>query len=47
MRRAATEYLRRSRSKRIAEAYRRAYGKDGGLGKEFVGWESEASWPEK
>jgi metal-responsive CopG/Arc/MetJ family transcriptional regulator len=47
LRRAAAEYLRRSRSKRIAEAYRRAYGKNGGLGEEFTGWESEASWPEK
>jgi metal-responsive CopG/Arc/MetJ family transcriptional regulator len=47
LRRAAAEYLRRSRSRRLAEAYRRAYGKDGGLGEEFTGWESEASWPEK
>jgi metal-responsive CopG/Arc/MetJ family transcriptional regulator len=47
LRRAASEYLRRSRSKRIAEAYRRAYGKDAGLGNEFAGWEREGSWPEK
>jgi len=47
LRRAAAEYLRRSRSRRLAEAYRRAYGKDGGLGEEFTGWESEGSWPEK
>jgi hypothetical protein len=47
MRRAAVEYLRRSRSRRIAEAYRRAYGKGAGLGEEFTGWESEASWPGK
>ena len=47
LRHAAAEYLRRSHSKRIAEAYRRAYGKDRGLGGEFTGWESEASWPEK
>jgi metal-responsive CopG/Arc/MetJ family transcriptional regulator len=47
LRRAASEYLRRSSSRRIAEAYRRAYGKDGGLGAEFTGWESEASWPGK
>jgi metal-responsive CopG/Arc/MetJ family transcriptional regulator len=47
LRRAASEYLRRSRSKRIAETYRRAYGKDAGLGDEFAGWEREGSWPEK
>ena len=47
LRRAASEYLRRSRSRRIAEAYRRAYGKDAGLGDEFAGWEREGSWPEK
>ena len=47
LRRAASEYLRRSRSRRIAEAYRRAYGKDAGLGHEFAGWEREGSWPEK
>jgi len=46
LRRAAAEYLRRSRSRRIAEAYRRAYGTKGGLGDEFAGWEREGSWPE-
>jgi metal-responsive CopG/Arc/MetJ family transcriptional regulator len=47
LRRATVEYLRRSRAKRIAEAYRRAYEGEGGLGGEFAGWEDEASWPEK
>ena len=47
LRRAAAEYLRRSRVRRIAEAYRRAYSKDAGLGEEFAGWEEEASWPVK
>jgi len=47
LRRAAVEYLRRSRAKRIAEAYQRAYRGTGGLGNEFAGWEDEASWPEK
>lgn len=47
LRRAASEYLRRSRSRRIGEAYRHAYGKDAGLGDEFAGWEHEGSWPEK
>jgi len=47
LRRAAAEYLKRSRTRRIAEAYRRAYAKGGGLGSEFEGWEGEGSWPEK
>jgi metal-responsive CopG/Arc/MetJ family transcriptional regulator len=47
LRRAAAEYLRRSRRRRIAEAYRRAYAGPDGLGEEFAGWADEASWPEK
>lgn len=47
LRRAAAEYLRRSRKKRIAEAYRRAYRGSAGLGDEFAGWEDEGSWPER
>ena len=47
LRRAAAEYLRRSRSKRIAEAYRHAYRRSPGLGPEFAGWEDEGSWPEE
>jgi hypothetical protein len=47
LRRAAADYLKRSRKKRIAEAYRRAYGGGGGLGSEFAGWEDEGSWPER
>jgi metal-responsive CopG/Arc/MetJ family transcriptional regulator len=47
LRRAAAEYLRRSRAKRIAEAYRLAYRDSGGLGDEFAGWEHQGSWPEK
>jgi len=46
LRRAATEYLRRSRAKRIAEAYRLAYKGSAGLDGEFAGWENEGSWPE-
>lgn len=45
LRRAATEYLRRVRSRRIAEEYRQAYGGGTGLGGEWAGWESEGSWP--
>ena len=47
LRRAAAEYLRRSRARRIAEAYRRAYDKRADLGDEFAGWEDEGSWPVK
>jgi hypothetical protein len=47
LRRAAADYLRRARAKRIAEAYRRAYDKNSGLGEEFAGWQDEGSWPAK
>jgi metal-responsive CopG/Arc/MetJ family transcriptional regulator len=48
LRRAAAEYLRRRRVKRIADAYRQAYG--GGrtaLDRELTGWADEGAWPEK
>jgi metal-responsive CopG/Arc/MetJ family transcriptional regulator len=45
LRRAAAEYLGRSRRKRISEAYRAAYKAQAGLGEEFSGWEEEGSWP--
>lgn len=47
LRRAAAEYLRRRRSRRIAEQYRRAYAKQSGLGDEFAGWEDEGAWPDR
>ncbi len=47
LRRAAAEYLRRSRARRIAERYRRAYRSEADLGEEFAGWEDEGSWPAK
>jgi len=47
LRRAATDYLRRSRAQRIAEGYRRAYGGGAGLGDDWAGWEDEGSWPAK
>ena len=47
LRRAASEYLRRAHSRRIAEAYRAAYAGSAGLGDEFAGWEREGVWPEK
>jgi metal-responsive CopG/Arc/MetJ family transcriptional regulator len=45
LRRAAADYLRRARAKRIAEAYRLGYATDSGLGEEFAGWQDEGSWP--
>jgi metal-responsive CopG/Arc/MetJ family transcriptional regulator len=46
LRRAVRDYLRRRRGRRIAEAYRRGYAKDRGLGAEFAGWEAEGAWPD-
>ncbi|HKZ32981.1 MAG TPA: ribbon-helix-helix protein, CopG family [Vicinamibacteria bacterium] len=45
LRRAAAAYLRRSRARRIAEAYQKAYGDARGLGDEWAGWENEGTWP--
>ena len=47
LRRAAAAYLRRSRSRRVAEAYAQAYGRDAGLGDDWTGWEAEGAWPAK
>ena len=47
LRRAAAEYLRKRRARSTAEAYRRAYGKGEGLGKDFEGWTDEGAWPGK
>ena len=32
-------------SEEIAAQYRKAYGRDAGLGAEFEGWENQGSWP--
>lgn len=47
VRRATAEYLRRARSRQIAEGYRRAYGESAGLGDEWTGWQDEGTWPAK
>jgi metal-responsive CopG/Arc/MetJ family transcriptional regulator len=47
LRRAAAAYLRRSRARRIAEAYQKAYARGGGLGDDWAGWENEGVWPAK
>jgi metal-responsive CopG/Arc/MetJ family transcriptional regulator len=46
LRRAAAAYLKLRRSRRIAEAYERAYA-GGGLDERFEGWEREGQWPER
>jgi metal-responsive CopG/Arc/MetJ family transcriptional regulator len=47
LRRAAAEYLRKGRKRRIAEQYSKAYGDQSGLGAEFDGWEGEGTWPKQ
>jgi metal-responsive CopG/Arc/MetJ family transcriptional regulator len=47
LRRAVAEYLRRRRRYAVAESYRRAYGKEPGLGKEFEDWEDQGTWPDE
>jgi metal-responsive CopG/Arc/MetJ family transcriptional regulator len=47
LRRAAAEYLRRSRSRRIAEQYRQAYSGEAQVSEELEGWASEGAWPEE
>jgi metal-responsive CopG/Arc/MetJ family transcriptional regulator len=47
LRQAAAEYLRRSRARRIAEQYRKAYASESSPGAEFAGWEEEGVWPEE
>ncbi len=45
LRRAVKEYIRRRRRRSIADQYRQAYGKEGGLGEEYKGWEEQGEWP--
>jgi metal-responsive CopG/Arc/MetJ family transcriptional regulator len=45
-RRAAAEYLARSRRQAIAAAYTRAYG-DSDPERELGGWSEEGVWPER
>lgn len=47
LRRAAIDYLKRRQTRRIEDEYRRAYGRERGLGDEFAGWEGQGAWPEK
>jgi metal-responsive CopG/Arc/MetJ family transcriptional regulator len=45
LRRAAAEYLRRKRSQRITDQYRKAYAQV--TADDFEGWEDEGVWPSK
>lgn len=45
LRRAAAAYLKASRARATADAYRRAYG-DGKPADELDGWADEGAWPE-
>ena len=47
LRRAAAEYLRKRRAKRVSDLYRKAYAPGEALGEEFAGWERQGTWPEK
>mgnify|MGYP001193013098 CR=1 FL=1 len=47
LRRAVAEYLRKRRARTTAEAYRRAYAKDGNLDGDLRGWSDEGVWPER
>jgi hypothetical protein len=40
-------FLRRSRARRIAEAYEEAYRRGSALGDDWEGWEREGTWPAK
>ena len=46
LRRAVAAYLRRRRSRMIADQYAKAYQSEHGLGSAFDGWENEGAWPE-
>jgi metal-responsive CopG/Arc/MetJ family transcriptional regulator len=47
LRRAAADYLRRAKTRRITAKYRRAYGANPELPEEFEGWPAEGAWPDE
>jgi metal-responsive CopG/Arc/MetJ family transcriptional regulator len=47
LRRAAADYLRRAKTRRITGKYRGAYGANPGLPEEFEGWPTEGAWPDE
>jgi hypothetical protein len=47
LRRAAADYLRRSRSRKIAAQYRQAYSGQAQVSEELEGWTAEGVWPEE
>jgi metal-responsive CopG/Arc/MetJ family transcriptional regulator len=46
LRRAAELYLARRRERRVAAAYRAAYGRSG-ASSDLAGWEDEGAWPDE
>jgi hypothetical protein len=46
LRRAAAAYLKASRKRATADAYRRAYGNGTEADAELAGWADEGTWPE-
>jgi metal-responsive CopG/Arc/MetJ family transcriptional regulator len=47
MRRAVFDYLRKRRRKKIAEAYRRAYGARRAADVDWIGWTAGDAWPDE
>lgn len=46
LRRLVAEYLRRRKTRKTADAYRRAYGARGPSDEALTGWPDESVWPE-
>jgi metal-responsive CopG/Arc/MetJ family transcriptional regulator len=47
LRKIAAEYLDRRRRSAVRSQYQKAYGRGGGLGNEYAGWEDQGVWPEE
>jgi metal-responsive CopG/Arc/MetJ family transcriptional regulator len=47
IRQAVEAWLDQAREREIEAQYARAYGKGGGLGKDWEGWEEQGEWPSK
>lgn len=47
IRRAAFDYLRKRRRKKIADAYQRAYGGRRAADVDWIGWTGGGTWPDE